>query len=102
MIIREYLKLCNVSILAGELMGAGFLVRQVAQSLRQDGNYTVLYLDDAETKDPAAIVNAHIYKKPKTVEELQAEQIEALKTMTLEQKVDFLLELRGLKERSVL
>ena len=34
---------------------------------------------------------------PKTPEEIKAEQIAYLKTATLEQKVDFLLEQKGLK-----
>lgn len=91
----EFAKLTNAKMLGEELKAAGFAYEGISSNY--DG-VTIIYLRDAETKDPADIVKAHKYIAPKTQEEIQAEQKQRwAKAKTLAEIKEILGEKLGLK-----
>lgn len=73
--VFTYSKIVNQRILQQELVTTGFLVTGITQHWGET-HELVVNLDAAETKDPTAVVNAHIY-----TEDLQPNLVHAKDTI---------------------
>lgn len=80
MVTYTYAKVVNDRLLTQELLAAGFLLPGITQHFR-DPHELIITFDDAETKDPTAIVNAHVYKV-----DLQPDLVQAMNVI----RADFL------------
>lgn len=78
----RYNKVVNGAHLHDELLRAGFLVKSIYSKYNSDDPpssepYCIVVLEDAETKDPTAIVEAHIPKRfsDADIERQKAEEV---------------------------
>lgn len=89
----KFNKKCDVRKVHKELFDAGFLVISVGNC----GNITTVRLQDEETKDPADIVNAHIYVKPPTSKEHATQmKLEFANALDSDEKIIVLAKYLGL------
>lgn len=79
----DYSKQCSAPALTAELRAAGFSVDSVVGA----GDRCVVALADAEKKDPAAIIKAHVYASPRQLLENQRKTT-AVELAALETKLD--------------
>lgn len=59
----EFAKKCEAGKLHAELVAAGFDIDGVSTIDSAKENKVIVHLKDTETKDPAPIVEAHIYER---------------------------------------
>ncbi len=73
---KVFSKITNPGVLTAELKAAGFKLSGVS-TVGPPDNKTTVHLDAGESKDPATIVNAHVYTPPVISKPIDQEKLKA-------------------------